>query len=97
MENITNKKDNISNKNEKLISKISIIPTSKTPIITASKGKALNEAEKKVYWNAGTYFSCDKKGYLSASCPEKQIQVAGIQKVSEEVIISETSFSDSEN
>jgi hypothetical protein len=49
MENITNKKDNTSNKNEKLVSKISIIPTSKTPVITAFKGKALSEAEKKAY------------------------------------------------
>jgi hypothetical protein len=89
--------ENTSNKNEKLVLKISIIPTSKTPVTITFKGKALNEAEKKVYWNADTCFSCSKKGYLLASCSEKQIQVAGIQKVSKEVIISETSFSDSEN
>jgi hypothetical protein len=97
MKNTTNKKNNTSNKNEKLVLKISIILTSKTPVIITFKDKALNEVEKKVYWNTDICFSCNKKGYLSASYPEKQIQVTGIQKVSEEVIISETSSSDSEN
>jgi hypothetical protein len=89
MKNIINKKDNTSNKNKKF--------TLKTPIIFISKGKPLNDVEKKTHWNAGIYFIYGKKGYLSTGCPEKKKPIANIEKSSKDDQVNEAFSSDSEN
>ncbi|RYP57385.1 hypothetical protein DL770_010682 [Monosporascus sp. CRB-9-2] len=39
---------------------------------SGNTGKPLLEAEKKVYWEAGTCFNCGKTGYKAGDCPDKK-------------------------